>query len=97
MNEKMAAAYHSVERIQWVRRLACVVPGCETRPAENHHTRAGGMGMKAHYSTIVPLCHHHHQQLHTIGVLTFERRYGLDLAQEAAAVQTRWEEKHDGR
>ena len=85
--------YHSGERVEWVRSLPCVVPGCERRPCDNHHTEAGGMGIKAHYSTIVPLCsgfNGHHRMLHLVGVKTFEKLSGIDLKEEARLIEERW-------
>jgi len=89
---KFAYEYHSEERVKWVQNWTCIVPGCEGWPCENHHTRAGGMGMKAHYSTIVPLCFVHHGMIHgpNCGRKTFEKRFGLDLREEAAEVERRW-------
>lgn len=53
-----ARIYGSRERVEWVKSLPCVV--CSYGPSENAHTENGGMGRKADYTTIVPLCHAHH-------------------------------------
>jgi len=64
---------------------SCVVPNCENLP-EPHHLRGkylgGGVGCKPSEMTCIPLCRPHHDELHTIGILTFEKRYGLDLIVE---------------
>ena len=46
-----------------------------------------GVGMKpADLGNTVPLCHHHHQELHQTGHKTFEARHGVDLASIAKAL-----------
>ncbi len=82
--------YHSEERVRFVNMSPCVVPGCERRPSENHHTGSDGIALKGHYTTICPLCHHHHLECHTAGKKTFQRRHGLDFVQEAYETESRW-------
>ena len=61
--------YHSVPRVEFVKALPCCV--CfRRRGSENHHVRNGGMGRKAGYSTIVPLCFECHERYHRIGKLS---------------------------
>lgn len=64
--------YHSAERVAFVRREACRV--CGDRPSENAHIgRAGkGMGRKADYTMIAPLCSACHAKLHR-GQLVIDR------------------------
>lgn len=66
--------------------FACCVPGCEA-PAVPHHVRTAansGMGLKPpDRGCTVPMCHGHHTEGHDRGWLTFQRKYGIDLAAEA--------------
>ncbi len=57
--------YCSLERVLWVKAQKCC--WCEAlgeeqgSRSENAHTgEQAGMSLKAHYSTIIPLCHTHH-------------------------------------
>lgn len=55
-------------------------------PNHAHHVRSAataGTGMKPSDFDTVPLCAHHHGELHRIGHETFEKRYGVDLLAEA--------------
>ena len=57
--------YGSLERVLWVKAQPCVVCEAEGQEqegrSENAHTEIAGAGLKAHYSTIVPLCPTHHR------------------------------------
>ena len=59
-----AENYGSLERVLWVKAQPCVC--CEALGveqvgrSENAHTEIAGAGLKAHYSTIIPLCPTHH-------------------------------------
>ena len=48
-------SYHSEERVEWVKRQPCAKCGV-VGYSQNAHTEGGGMGRKAGYDTIVPLC-----------------------------------------
>lgn len=87
--EEFARTYGSPERVLEVRRMPCSVPGCQWGPSENCHVVNGGMGRKADYRFIVPLCPHHHRELHTQGMQTFERKHDLNLL-NIAANTSRW-------
>lgn len=70
---EFARAYHSRARVRWVKSLSCIVCGInakvaailglctKARVSDNAHTETGGMGRKAGYQTIVPLCREHHR------------------------------------
>lgn len=57
-------------------------------PTEPDHVRARGAGGKD-AGNVVPLCSGHHSERHTIGIRTFERRYGIDLEAEARKIAER--------
>jgi hypothetical protein len=74
-------------RAAWVRRQPSVVSG-ET-PCVNAHTATGGVAIKAHYSTIVPLTYAEHEFLHHYGISSFTKKYGVTLDElRAAAIAT---------
>lgn len=55
--------YHSAARVEFVKALPCAASGMDDGcggPIENAHTRTDGMGRKAGYNTIAPLCRKHH-------------------------------------
>ena len=75
-------AYGSKERVHAIQAMPCVV--CKALPSENAHVRSRGAGGGA--ADIVPLCMAHHREQHDTGIETFEVRYSIDLAAEAARV-----------
>lgn len=85
---EFARCYHSKERVKFVRSLACCV--CSARPSENAHIVNGGMGRKADYDQIAPLCTFHHRQLHSVGRVRFENNHLVSLAVAASSVEWRW-------
>lgn len=89
-------AYFSKTRVRLVGSLPCSACGdTDPRiPRENAHTEPG-MGRKAHYTTIVPLCHRCHHKQHQsgwsgIGMTAESRRRAADLT------QTAWRDHLDG-
>lgn len=86
--KNFARAYHSSERVQWVQRLPCSL--CGRGPSENAHTETGGMGRKADYTSIVPLCSPHHRSLHDHGVAPATRTY---LREEAVRINALWDKE----
>lgn len=83
--------YGSVERVQFVAALNCVVLGCRRGPCENCHSETGGIGRKANAATIFPACPTHHRELHAVGVRTFESLHHLSLAACAAECEAAWQ------
>lgn len=76
----------------WVREQTCVVCPIDPEgsrlkggPVEAAHTVNNGMGSKGPDSSCVPLCAWHHRLQHAIGRNAFERRFGIDLRNLAAA------------
>jgi hypothetical protein len=74
------------ERQEIIRGLGCTVQPCWHTPIDLHHVRTAansGTGMKPDNSFLVALCRFHHREGDRIGWKTFEKRYGVDLAQTA--------------
>lgn len=82
--------YGSKKRVQWIASLPCVAAPLCWGKIDNAHTASGGTGRKADAETIVPLCTRHHNQLHMMGRLSFEKRFDVDLAYEAETIAARW-------
>jgi hypothetical protein len=87
-----ARAYGGERRVRWIQAQPCIL--CGASPCENAHVKGGGAGRKADARWIVPLCHTHHAQLHTVGQKSFEAAYGdsYDLHHWAQVVDARWEQ-----
>lgn len=62
---EFARIYGSEARIEFVKALPCIA--CGKGPCENAHIRSGGMGRKADYRDIVPLCESCHRLQHQKG------------------------------
>jgi len=75
----------------WMTSQPCALSGrgkchmAQHRSPEAHHVRSVGAGGHDEQN-VVPICHGHHDQVHSFGRETFERRHGVDL--HASAV--RW-------
>lgn len=70
------------------RKSPCCIPGCRRRRSDPAHVVSTGAGGKDR-GNVVPLCRPHHDQQHLIGVKTFQRKHGLDLAAIAAELEVR--------
>jgi len=75
---------------QWVRGHGCIVPDCMETKMQFCHVRRGlpnghqaGMNQKPHDAFGFPACAEHHSQQHSMGELSFESHYGVDLLQTA--------------
>lgn len=102
---EFARCYHSRERVAFVKALPCLV--CRRGPCDNAHIETGGMGRKADYTKIVPLCSMgaddpfgpgypkgHHGFFHQIGRESFVTCYpklALDLEAAAAETERLWQ------
>lgn len=86
-----ARAYHSTDRVEFVKSLPCAA--CGRRPSENAHMPSqSGMGRKGDYSTIVPLCRiHHHQLDEGMGAVAFEAEFGISLTAHADWTERQWQ------
>lgn len=83
--------YGTPARVGWVQSQPSVVSG--KGPCENVHVKTGGTGRKADACWIVPLTHAEHRELHRRGQLTFEAKYGIDLAACAITTEAAWQER----
>lgn len=95
-------AYGPPARRAWVASLPCGVHPvwhglCDAGPRDNAHIESGGAGRKADSDTVIPLCRRHHETLHRVGRVSFERRYGVDLAALAAATELAWRDYESAR
>lgn len=82
----------SPAHLAWVRCQPCAVLGCGARTCDPAHVRrgtGGGTSLKPGDQWVIPLCHPHHMEQHSIGEQSFERRYGLDMKAEAAETWAR--------
>lgn len=98
---EFARAYGSKQRVAWVRQQGCVVCAVvspiakllkvkQSQVVDNAHTATGGMGYKAGYETIVPLCRKDHIAFdQRIWPLNSEKNREWIKAQ-AAQTQQRW-------
>ena len=74
----------------WLHRLPCIVCG-HRGEIHAHHTENGGMGRKADWTTLVPVCPAHHRMIHDIGQKRVAAMRGKQWAFEAGRVQAAWE------
>ena len=84
--------YGSKRRVEFVKHLVCSV--CGATPCENAHTKSGGMGRKADYTTIIPLCRKCHRIQHAKGWQAFGFN-AVDLERLAAFIQALWVRRDD--
>ena len=69
----------------FIRAQPCVVSGCANRSSAHHAggiVSGRGVGIKGSDFECVPVCHEHHMVGQTIGWLTFEDKFSVDLRRE---------------
>lgn len=93
--QRFREAYHSKRRVEFVKRLPCIVCKIslydEGHPCVNAHTGAHPLGKKGPYTSIVPLCPFHHLQLDDrCGPEEFERVHNVSLEYARTITQTQW-------
>lgn len=92
---EFARIYGSKERVLFVKRLKCCCCG-RIGWTENAHIENGGMGRKADYTKIIPLCGRLapkfscHLRLHMHGREDLELWGGINLDTEAKVCELRW-------
>ncbi len=82
------AARRCAAHLQWVRSRPCALAragDCEGGIEAAHADGAGGKGVsiKVADAHAVPLCRHHHRLSHSLGIKTFESRYGFNMVEAA--------------
>lgn len=104
---EFARIYHSKQRVEFVKSLPCAACGV-VGYSENAHIETGGMGRKADFDKIVPLCGNRpdpilgrdilgcHGMLHNLGRSVLEFAYGLDFALAAKKCEEQWLEFSGG-
>jgi hypothetical protein len=80
-SENFKKYYGSVERVEWIKNLPCIVCKNTVGNSENVHIISKGSGGNCKH--IVPMCRHHHAELHQVGIYTFQVKYTIDLLKEA--------------
>lgn len=86
-NVEFQRVYGSKRRVEFIKNLHCIV--CFALPSENAHITSGGMGRKADYTQIVPLCASCHRKQHDKGwsALGWDDAH---LQYAAAKIQHHW-------
>jgi putative HNHc nuclease len=67
---------------RWVRAHGCCVPDCPAIRVEFAHLRNAAncaMARKPHDAFGVSLCRIHHEEQHRVGMISFSRKYQIDL------------------
>jgi len=95
---KAAIERSHLPHLQWLRGRPCLIAGtdCDGRMEAAHVDHAGGKGtsLKVADYKAVPLCQHHHAELHR-GAKTFEATHKIDLTAAARAYAAK--SPHRGR
>ena len=81
--------YHSKQRQTFVAWLPCV--GCRSVPCHGHHIETDGMGRKAGYALVIPLCPSCHRWVHDHSRAEYEARFSVDFAAWAMETEARWQ------
>lgn len=94
---KWRRAYHSPERVNFVKSLPCCLSGLAG--VENAHVEGDGAGRKGHYTAIVPMRRELHRRWHRYGLeglapYSATRDYLLYCASETERM---WQEHARGR
>lgn len=87
--ERRAHHYGPPGYLDYVHDQPCAIRGCKRRPTQAAHATTRGAG--GTWEDLLPLCWKHHAEQHTAGILTFQKRYQINLARVAAAVRLNWE------
>ena len=95
--KEKARSYGSLARVLWVKSQPCCVPGCENPDIQNAHIKGGGIGRKADYHWIVPLCYNHHRagndSIHALGSAElFDKTHDICLEYIAAKLEGEWQD-----
>lgn len=83
---KRASRWRSTAHCNFVRSHHCCAPLCGGMPIEVAHVRVGsgaGISQKPDDWNTISLCRECHAEQHRIGERSFEKRYGINLAEMA--------------
>ena len=83
---EFARAYHSNAYVKHIQSMPCFACG-KTGETDCAHGEAGGMGYKAGYETLLPLCRRCHTAQHQSGWL----RIGMTEVSRERAAQMAWD------
>ncbi len=71
---------------EWVAGMPCLLSGVNCIGVVcAHHVKTRGAGGRDE-ANLLPLCVQHHQEIHSLGRTTFERRYQMNLDSEAQSL-----------
>jgi len=87
--KRFERGFGSLERVEFIQSLPCIV--CGRGPVEAAHAKSRGAGGGP--DDLLPLCggpDGHHAEQHRIGVRTFEKRHGVNLKASAAVHARLW-------
>jgi hypothetical protein len=100
---EFARCYGSRARVQFVKAMPCcycnaISPlfGMTAGKSDNAHTENGGMGWKADYTTIVPLCRPHHRRYDEHAAPFHEAVIRTAIQRYAAVVEALWQKSGAG-
>ncbi len=81
---------------EFIRRRACAVPHCRDRGPRarfEHHPTKGARG-NINHDRGWPICDGHHYELDSIGRVTFQKKYGMNLNLTVDYFQNRYRLLH---
>ena len=81
MNLEKPIRYQNKKYLLWVARMPCIAksPQCIGNVSAHHvkSRKSGGDDLQT-----IPLCAFHHQEVHTIGRESFQKKYNIDFRDE---------------
>jgi hypothetical protein len=84
--------------LRWVRSLPCILDGrheCGGVIEAHHVNETGhGMGVKGPDFEVIPCCSTAHESIHS-GVLSFQKKWGINLVEAAAEYAKRSPHRHE--
>lgn len=99
--ERFKKGYGSEGRVLWIKNKRCCVTGQSGRsgdPIVASHVKSRAAGGTA--DDVVPMLLSLEKELHNIGIKSFQKKHGVDLAFMAKLYQDAWEKhesEHDTR
>lgn len=82
----------SDEYLDYIRTLPCYI--CSRYPAEPHHAETGGVSLKGSDFSCVPLCRHHHRELHDVlGAHSFQKAHDISIWHGVARAFITWADR----